>query len=205
MSTLSKRSDSPILLLDVMSTLVYDPIAHEIPTFFDLPLPKLFEVKHPTAWVEFEHGELDETEFYKIFLPPPYGPVDGERLKATLHSAYRWLEGIEPLLSELREAEVQMHTLSNYPSWYEVIESSLNLSNYLPWTFVSCNTGVRKPHPQAYLGAAATLGVDPQRCIFVDDCLKNCAAARDVGMQAIVFESATQLRAELAHRGVLQS
>lgn len=197
-------SDSPILLLDVMSTLVYDPIAHEIPNFFDLPLPKLFEVKHPTAWVDFEHGELEEDDFYDIFLPPPYGPVDGERLKAVLHDAYRWLDGIEGLLTDLREANIQMHTLSNYPVWYEVIESSLNLSRYLPWTFVSCHTGVRKPHPDAYLGAASTLGVDPSRCIFVDDRLKNCEAARRTGMRAIVFESASQLRDALVAHGVLQ-
>ncbi|TXD35350.1 HAD family phosphatase [Lujinxingia vulgaris] len=197
-------SDTPILLLDVMSTLVYDPIAHEIPAFFDLPLPRLFEVKHPTAWVDFEHGELTEDDFYDIFLPPPYGPVDGERLKAVLHDAYRWLDGIEELLAELREANIAMHTLSNYPVWYEVIESSLTLSRYLPWTFVSCNTGVRKPHPRAYLGAASTLGVDPARCIFVDDRLKNCEAARQVGMRAIVFESADQLRDELITHGVLQ-
>ncbi|WP_158542287.1 HAD family hydrolase [Lujinxingia litoralis] len=196
-------SDSPILLFDVMSTLVYDPIAAEIPAFFDLPLPELFRIKHPTAWVDFEHGELSEEHFYELFLPEPHGPVDGEKLRDTLFQAYRWLEGIEPLLADLQQAQVPMHTLSNYPVWYELIEARLNLSRYLPWTFVSCNTGVRKPDPQAYAGAARTLGVVPQRCIFIDDRPDNCQAARQVGMGAITFEHASQLRAELQIRGVL--
>ena len=101
---------------------------------------------------------------------------------STVASAYRFLDGIEPLLGELSAAGVPMHALSNYPVWFEMIEARLGLSRYLRWSFVSCRTGVRKPDPEAFLGAARALGVAPSRCLFVDDREKNCAGARAVGI-----------------------
>jgi HAD superfamily hydrolase (TIGR01509 family) len=82
-----------------------------------------------------------------------------------------------------------------------LIDEKLQLSRFLDWTFVSCKTGVRKPDPQAFLGAAATLEVDPQQCLFIDDRPVNVNAAQLVGMVAILYHSAEQLREELADRG----
>jgi glucose-1-phosphatase len=48
--------------------------------------------------------------------------------------------------------------------------------------------GVRKPHPDAYLAAAAAIGEPLQQCLFVDDLTVNVAAARAVGMRAVRFD-----------------
>jgi len=185
-----------VLLLDVMGTLVYDPFHEEIPAFFGMSLRELFAQKHPDAWIRFEHGELTEREMLCSFFADGRS-FDHAAFEATVRGAYRWLDGIERLLSELRERGTPMHTMSNYPSWYRWIEAELELSRYLPWTFVSCETGLRKPAQAAYKNAAETLGVAPERCVFVDDREKNVSAAREVGMRGVVFESAAQLRAEL--------
>lgn len=191
----------PILLLDVMGTLVHDPFAREMPAFFGMSLERLLDEKHPTAWVEFERGELDETTFLARFF------ADGRDFDAAgfvdhVEASYRFLDGIPTLLDALREAGVEMHALSNYPTWYRRIERRLGLSRWVPWTFVSCRTGVRKPHPEAYLGAARALGVDPGDCLFVDDREANVAAARGVGMAAHHFTGAGALRDALARHGV---
>jgi hypothetical protein len=52
---------------------------------------------------------------------------------------------------------------------YMMIEEKLKLSQYLPWTFVSCNMGLRKPDKRVYLEATRQLKVDPSHCIFIDD------------------------------------
>lgn len=193
---------SPILLLDVMSTLVYDPFAVEMPAFFEMSLEELIARKHPDAWVRFERDEIDEQTFFDVFFPD--GPaIDGEAFRAMLHDSYRFLDGIEELLAELHEAGVEMHALSNYPVWWEIIEHELSLSRFLSWSFVSCKTGVRKPDAGAYLGAAGALEVDPGRCLFVDDRRSNCDAARATGMDAVRFTGAAALREALAARGVL--
>jgi HAD superfamily hydrolase (TIGR01509 family) len=118
------------------------------------------------------------------------------------HREYRWIEGIEALLIDLKSAGVSMHTLSNYPIWYLLVEDAIQLSRYLPWTFVSHNTGVRKPSAEAYSRAAETLGVAPEVCLFVDDRGTNCRGAVDAGMRAIQFEGAEALRTELRALGV---
>lgn len=41
-------------------TLVRDPFYEEVPKFFGMSLKELYSAKHPTAWVEFERGEISE-------------------------------------------------------------------------------------------------------------------------------------------------
>lgn len=200
---------SPVLLLDVMGTLVTDPFFREIPAFFGMSLPELIEAKHPSTWLRFERGEIDEGQMVAEFFADGR-PVDGEGLRAAAVRGYAYLDGIEPLLTDLRAAGVPMHALSNYGPWYALIDAKLNLSRFLSWSFVSCKTGVRKPDPRAYLGAAEALGVPASACVFVDDRPSNCAAARAVGMRTVCFgegrsaeiSSVVVLRARLSELGV---
>ena len=37
-----------------------DPFYEEVPKFFGMSLKELYSMKHPTAWVEFERGEISE-------------------------------------------------------------------------------------------------------------------------------------------------
>lgn len=196
-------SSRPVLLLDVMDTLVHDPFYDEVLDFFGLSLDDLFARKSKSAWLAFERGELTEAELVDRYFEDGR-PLDLPGLRACMAGAYRFLPGIEALLTELAEAGTQMHALSNYPIWWEMIEVKLGLSRFLSWSFVSCRTGVRKPDPGAYQGAAATLGRAMDSCLFVDDRPKNCAAAEAVGMPALCFVDANQLRAQLIRRGLIR-
>lgn len=191
-----------LLLLDVMDTLVYDPFHAEVPALFGMTLPELLAAKTPEAWPAFERGEWDEDRLAREYFR------DGRRLdvaamKRTLAAAYRFLPGVEALLEALRRAGVPMVALSNYPAWYRLVEERLRLSRFLSWERVSCATGVRKPDPEAYLGAARALGRRPDECLFVDDRTRNVAAAEAVGMPALLFVDAAGLRAALVERGIL--
>jgi len=191
-----------ILLLDVMDTLVYDPFHAEVPAFFGTTLPELLAIKDPHAWPRFETGEYDEATFAANYFQDRR-PLDVPGFKAALAGAYRLLPGIEELLGELQSAGVAMHALSNYPPWFELIEGRLGLSRWVHWSYVSCRTGVRKPDPEAYLGPARDLGVEPGECLFVDDRASNCEGALAVGMAAHHFRDAEGLSAELRERGLL--
>ena len=96
-----------------------------------------------------------------------------------------------------------MHTLSNYPAWYRVIEEQVGLSRYVKWTCVSCLTGARKPAAEAFLAATRLTGRAPAECVLIDDSRENCAGAEGVGMAAIHFQNAAELRRELTARGLL--
>jgi FMN hydrolase / 5-amino-6-(5-phospho-D-ribitylamino)uracil phosphatase len=196
-------SERPILLLDVMSTLVTEPFVVDVPKFFGMSLEELFQVKDQTAWIEFEHGRMDEDEYAARFFRDGR-PFDKVAFKAMMQASFEWMEGVEPLLEELKFAGYPMHALSNYSAWYQLIEEKLGLSRYVEWSFVSCKTGLRKPDREAYLMAARTLSVPPARCIFVDDRRKNVRAAEEVGMQGILRTSQIDdLRSDLRKLGVL--
>lgn len=179
-----------------MSTVVYDPF-WELPKFFGKPMDELLKDKDPTAWVEFERDEIDEVTFYERFFADGQA-IDGPGMKQTMRDSYAFLSGMEALLADLKTANVEMHALSNYPIWYQMIEEKLTLSDYLKWSFVSCHTGFRKPEPQAYSVACDELGLAPEQFVFVDDRGSNCKAAAQLGMAAIKFEGADALRIALA-------
>lgn len=53
----------------------------------------------------------------------------------------------------------------------------------------SSHVGVRKPDPRIYRHALAELpGIEPAQCVFLDDHPANVAAARALGMQAILVD-----------------
>ncbi len=192
----------PIFLFDVMDTLVHEPFYREMPAFFGLTQAELAAVKHPTAWIDFELGQMGEAEFLATFFRDGRA-FDHAAFLRSVRAAYRWLPGMEELLAALRARGHALHALSNYPEWYRMIEERLGLSRYLAWSFVSCRTGVRKPDARAFTGAAAALGVAPGECLLVDDRAENVLAARAAGLEALHFTSADALAAELAQRGLL--
>lgn len=192
-----------LLLLDVMDTLVRDPFRDAMPAFFEMSFEQMLADKHPDAWVRFERGEIAEREFLESFFADRR-PFDHEAFRAHIRAAYRWMPDVPELLEELTAAGAELHVLSNYPVWYRLIEERLGVSRFVRWTFVSCETGVRKPEAEAFLGAARHLETAPGRCLFVDDRERNVEAARAVGMAAERFEGADALRRRLVERGVLR-
>ncbi len=108
------------------------------------------------------------------------------------------------LCTELQGAGVPMAAMSNYPApWAPLIEDAVNLSQLVPWAFVSGEVGLRKPSPEAYTAALEAVGRRADQVIFVDDNPANVDAARALGIEAIRFESAAALRPELQRAGVL--
>ena len=57
--------------------------------------------------------------------------------------------------------------------------------------------GLLKPDPRFYRIVCDRLGVDPERCVFVDDTPGHVEAARVIGMQGIAFVDTEQTVREL--------
>ena len=128
--------------------------------FFGLSFKELLAAKHPTAWLDFERGVLDERAFFATFFADGRA-VDGDGLRAAMRAAYAFVPGMEPLLSRLHAAGYEMHAFSNYPDWWRLVEERLELSRFLSWTAVSCLPalrGARKPEPEAFAAAAQAVG-----------------------------------------------
>lgn len=191
-----------VLLWDVMDTIVRDPFRSAMPEYLGITFEAMLRDKHPTAWVDFETGLLDEAQFGARFYADGRG-IDAGGLLRHIRRHYRYLDGVEPLLAELRAQGVAMHVLSNYPCWYRAIEEETGLSRYVPWTFVSCHTGLRKPDTRCFMHVIRALGVAASDCVLIDDRSTNCDGARAVGMEALRFDGdVASLREGLSLLGV---
>ncbi|XP_011077197.1 uncharacterized protein LOC105161259 isoform X2 [Sesamum indicum] len=192
----------PVLLFDIMDTIVRDPFYHDVPAFFGMSMKELLECKHPTAWIEFEKGLINEMELARTFFKDGR-PIDLEGLKSCMQRGYSYIEGVEALLIDLKKSGYEMHAFTNYPIWYEIIEEKLKLSTYLSWTFCSCIMGKRKPDPDLYMDTLNHLKIEPACCIFIDDRMKNVEAAIDAGFIGIQFKNVDSLRSDLGRLGIV--
>ena len=86
--------------------------------------------------------------------------------------------------------------------WWKRIEDKLKISEYVEWTFVSCQEGVRKPDEKIYKIVSDRLKMQPSDLVFIDDSAANVEAARLLGWKGIVFRDADQLKKDLAILGI---
>ncbi len=66
---------------------------------------------------------------------------------------------------------------------------------------LSYDTHLVKPDPKIYLLMADKLGVDPSRCVMIDDAVENITGAKSSGMQGVVFKDVDQLESDLSKLG----
>ncbi|KAF6256642.1 HAD-like domain-containing protein [Scenedesmus sp. NREL 46B-D3] len=194
----------PVILLDVMDTIVSDPFFDHMPRFFNLTFKELLAAKHPTAWVEFEKDQITQQQLFDKFFADRR-QFDGQALIEHMVAHYRYIDGMPELLQRLKQAGYSLHAMSNYPTWYKLIEEKLQLSQYLDWTFVSCTgpmRGLRKPAPAAFEAATSHLQLPPQQLVFVDDRQPNVDAAAQAGMTAILFTDTAALDQKLQQLGL---
>lgn len=189
-----------------MDTLVVDPFYSVMPAFFGMTFQELLAAKHPTAWLDFELGKLQEDAFLRTFFSDGRR-VDRQALRAAVRDAYRWVDGMQPVVQALHAAGHELHVFSNYPEWHTLIEEKCGLGRYLRWTAVSCQPHMRarKPDSEAYAAAARAAGVqhgNDATLVLIDDRKQNVESALACGWAGIHFTNAAALVAELRARGI---
>ena len=85
------------------------------------------------------------------------------------------------------------------------LESHFAFMKHFPVRVYSCRVGASKPSPAIYAAALDTLGLPPSEALYIDDIAEYAAAAQGLGLDAIRFESPTQLLAQLSERRLLEA
>lgn len=197
----SLRPERPIVIADVLDTLVRDPFFNGMASYFNFDsMDQFMQAKAPGVWIQFEKGLITESQLAQQFFKDGR-PVDIQQLKTFLKQSYQLLPGVDHMLNHLRHANIQVHTCTNYPIWAQLIEQSIGLNAKfgVKWSFISAIYGIRKPDPQVYQKVAELAGVRLSSCIFVDDRDVNCHAASETGMHAIKFTTAQDCQHQLEH------
>jgi len=155
------------------------------------------------AWAKFERAEIDIDAFDQLFA------AESQALGAEVRGrdVVGLLKGeIRPAMVEaLRRIKAQFKTgciTNNLPT--NAIGSQTGRSLYVAEVMAlfdhvieSAKIGLRKPDPRIYTMMTDKLGVDPKRCVYLDDLGVNLKPARAMGMTTIKVLNATQAIAEL--------
>ena len=155
------------------------------------------------AWAKFERAEIDAATFDGLFA------AESRALGAEVRGS-----DVLPLLSgdlrpemveALRRIKQKFKTgciTNNLPA--NAIGSKTGRSLYVAEVMAlfdhvieSAKIGLRKPDPRIYTMMTDKLGVDPKRCVYLDDLGVNLKPAREMGMTTIKVLNAPQAIAEL--------
>jgi putative hydrolase of the HAD superfamily len=86
---------------------------------------------------------------------------------------------------------------NNVREWEPLWRTMLPIDDVFEIVVDSAFVGTRKPEPEIYALTLERLGLPAAACVFVDDLEPNVEAARDAGMEGIVFRDTAQAIAEL--------
>lgn len=110
------------------------------------------------------------------------------------------------ILKGLKEAKHPLFALTNWSA--ETFPIALGKYDFLRWfdgIVVSGVENTRKPFKEFFQILFDRYNIDAKSAFFVDDNLRNVAAAREFGMHGVPFTTASQLRSDLAEAGIVLS
>jgi putative hydrolase of the HAD superfamily len=125
---------------------------------------------------------------------------------AALWDDQRWAsidEEVLAVVQAVRDRGYRVALFSNATTRLERDLERLGVSERFDVVVNSARLGLAKPDPEAFAAAAERVGVDPRRCVFVDDRSDNVDGARTAGMRAEVYAGVDALRELLAEVGLL--
>ncbi|MGO9360434.1 MAG: HAD-IA family hydrolase [Xanthobacteraceae bacterium] len=155
------------------------------------------------AWAKFERAEVDIDTFDELFAAESRAlgaEVRGREILPLLAGDLRpeMVEALQRIKARFRTGCIT----NNLPA--NAIGSHSGRTLYVAEVMVlfdhvieSAKIGLRKPDPRIYAMMLQALGVEPQRCVYLDDLGVNLKPARDLGMTTIKVASGAQAISEL--------
>ena len=107
------------------------------------------------------------------------------------------------ILNEVRRAGYRTYALSNWSAeTFPITRPHFPFLDEMDGILISGEVGVGKPDAAIFREFIARFGIEPDRTVYIDDWDLNVATASGLGLVAIQFVGAAQLRAELRRLGV---
>lgn len=151
-------------------------------------LELLFDVIF-SGWGELDKGTVDYNEnIENVVRRVP------ARLEDTVRSFFRgWPEHIilirqtADFIRELKDRKVPIYLLSNAPTYFAEWAQRIDTLRLFDGIVFSAPLKMAKPEPAIYQYLFQTYDLKPEECFFIDDLEKNIRAAKEAGMDGIIF------------------
>lgn len=151
----------------------------------------------------FFNGKISEDEYLSRTIKRNAWPLTVDLLKSAIRDNFKEVEGTRKIVEELKEAGYKLGVLSVHgKEWIEYIHAKFDFHLLFDHLSYSYEATVSKPDPLAYKMIMQKFGVRPEECLFIDDIQRNIDAAKALGMHALRFTGASQLREDLAAMGI---
>lgn len=156
------------------------------------------------GWRHLDHGAYSDEEYVEIVC---------RRMPKRLHYyveelIMRWddpivpIEGTADIVRELKAGGYKIYLLSNAGPRQKDYFKRVPGNECFDASVVSAYEKIWKPMPEIYQLLLDRYDLRPEECIFIDDIKENVDAAADLGIDAIQFTNAEDLRAELEKREI---
>lgn len=201
------RADFDVVLFDIGGVLGSNgwdgeqrqaAVAH-----FDLDANE-FQYRHEEVVGALEAGEISLDEYLDVTVFSEERSFSREDFKRFMFAqSVPWPESIAVARELADTRRVRLATLNNESAELNCHRiDRFGLREIFPTFFTSCWLGVRKPTHAIYERVLGMTQADPRRTVFIDDRLQNLTPARALGVRAVHFRSAQQLRVSLADLGL---
>ncbi len=153
--------------------------------------------------VDFQKGRIDEDIFWEkicneLNVPEPPAP---SLWTDAFRAVYNPGEEMFALAALLHDNGCKTALLSNteVPTTKFFHEQKYNMFDILVF---SCMEGTIKPEKEIFDITIQKIGCEPEKSVFIDDNLEFINAAKEIGINTILFESACQIRKNLTQFGL---
>lgn len=143
--------------------------------------------------IGLETGAITEHDFERQFAAML--GVEAEGLIDRLFAGARPDEAMQAAVRSARGAGIRTGLISN--SWGTRRYDRALLAELFDGVVISGELGIRKPSPEIYTVGAERIGVEPARCVFVDDLPFNLRPAAELGMATVLHRDAAETIAKL--------
>jgi putative hydrolase of the HAD superfamily len=196
------------VILDYGQVLVRCPTQEEfgrMAEMFNVSFESFYELWEASRG-PYDRGDLTAKEYWLKLAAETNSSINREQIEILRQVEIEiWSHANRDMLEWLRQlhaAGFKTGLLSNMPVdlMTYVLANFEWMENFDFKTF-SCEVRLLKPDPAIYEHSLRGLGVAAAEALFVDDLENNIQAARTLGMRAIQFRSAAQLKDELEAPG----
>ena len=116
--------------------------------------------------------------------------VRARRYDALIREGVAVFEGVVDTVRALSGLRPTAIVTSSSRDHFDEIHVQTGLVPYFEFVVADGDYARHKPHPDPYLVAAERMGVDPARCLAIEDTERGLVAATDAGMQCVAIPNA---------------
>lgn len=151
---------------------------------------------------QFETGLIEPRDFVTQMSAVLDLAIDYDRFCQAWSSIFTETLVPEAMLEALA-ARYRLLLLSNTNAiHFEGLRQTHSMLRHFHHLVLSYEVKAMKPQPQIFQAAIALAGCRTEECFYTDDIADYVAAAQNLGIDAVRFESLAQLQRELTARGI---